>query len=65
MTIKQSVLIADDHKLMRAGLRSLLSTEAGIEVVGEADNGKDAISIYFAEAQRRAHGSQYAREPRS
>ncbi len=45
MTIKQSVLIADDHKLMRAGLRSLLSTEAGIEVVGEADNGKDAISM--------------------
>jgi len=36
------VYIADDHKIIRDGLISLLSTEVGIEVVGEADNGRTA-----------------------
>lgn len=33
------VLIADDHALVRAGLRALLETQAGFTVVGEADDG--------------------------
>jgi DNA-binding NarL/FixJ family response regulator len=37
------VLIFDDHALIRAGLRSLLTLEPGFEVVGEAENGRDAI----------------------
>lgn len=37
------VLITDDHQIVRDGLRSLLALENGIEVVGEADNGKDAL----------------------
>jgi DNA-binding NarL/FixJ family response regulator len=37
------VLLADDHALVRAGIRALLQNIAGIEVVGEADDGHDAL----------------------
>jgi NarL family two-component system response regulator LiaR len=40
-TIK--VLIVDDHEIVRSGIRSLLATEQGIEVVGEAANGRAAV----------------------
>ena len=33
------ILIADDHALMRVGLRSMLSDEPDLEIVGEAANG--------------------------
>ena len=38
------VFIVDDHAIVRDGIRSLLATEPDIEVVGEAENGKDAVS---------------------
>jgi DNA-binding NarL/FixJ family response regulator len=38
------VLICDDQALIRAGLRSLLRTQADIEVVGEAGDGEAAIT---------------------
>jgi NarL family two-component system response regulator LiaR len=37
------VLIADDHAIVRKGIRALLATELDIEVVGEARNGQEAI----------------------
>ena len=37
------MLIVDDDDLMRAGLRGVLSSDDGIEVVGEAGDGRDAI----------------------
>lgn len=37
------ILIVDDHTLFRAGVRALLSRDPGVEVVGEVDNGRDAI----------------------
>lgn len=40
---KISVLLADDHTIVRKGLRSLLEDEAGIEVIGEAENGREAV----------------------
>jgi DNA-binding NarL/FixJ family response regulator len=43
MDEKQRVLIAEDHTLMRAGLRALLVQDPALEIVGEADNGRDAI----------------------
>ena len=43
MTIR--VVIADDQALFREGLRTLLSTRAEVEVVGEAANGEEAISL--------------------
>jgi NarL family two-component system response regulator LiaR len=37
------VMVVDDHPVVRQGIKSLLSEEEGIQVVGEAVNGKDAI----------------------
>jgi NarL family two-component system response regulator LiaR len=37
------VLIADDHKVVRQGLRMFLQLDSEIEVVGEAENGADAV----------------------
>jgi DNA-binding NarL/FixJ family response regulator len=38
------VLIADDHSVMRRGVRSLLLAREDIEVCGEASDGKDAVN---------------------
>ncbi len=37
------ILIADDHAVVRAGLRALLERRAGFQVVAEADTGEDAV----------------------
>ncbi|MDQ1742243.1 MAG: hypothetical protein QOE23_582 [Pseudonocardiales bacterium] len=39
------VLLADDHRLVRAGLAGLLSTAADIEVIGEAADGRQAVEL--------------------
>ncbi len=38
------ILIADDHEVVRSGLRAILEAHEGWEVVAEAENGKDAIA---------------------
>ncbi len=38
------VLLADDHKILREGLKAILDMSGDIEVVDEASNGKDALS---------------------
>ncbi len=43
MDEKQRVLIVENHALLRAGLRALLVQDPGLEIVGVADNGRDAI----------------------
>jgi DNA-binding NarL/FixJ family response regulator len=43
------ILIADDHEVVRKGLRSLLEPEPGLEVVGEASNGREAVERTVAE----------------
>jgi DNA-binding NarL/FixJ family response regulator len=42
---KITVLIVDDHTIVRQGLRHLLQTAPDIEVVGEADNGLTAVRL--------------------
>lgn len=37
------VLLAEDHTIVRKGIRSLLDAEATIEVIGEAENGREAV----------------------
>ncbi len=37
------ILIAEDHRILREGLRSLLSSNTNFEIAGEAENGMDAI----------------------
>ena len=44
MTPAIRVLLVDDHPVVRQGLRALLSTQDGIEVVGEADDGEAAVA---------------------
>lgn len=38
------LLLADDHPVVRAGLRAVLETEAGIEVVAEAPTAEEAVA---------------------
>ncbi|TAK20781.1 MAG: response regulator transcription factor [Chloroflexota bacterium] len=37
------VFLCDDHAVLRAGLKALLATETGIEVIGEAGDGEEAV----------------------
>lgn len=39
------VLLVDDHTVMRQGVRMLLTLDAEIEVIGEAANGRDAVTL--------------------
>jgi DNA-binding NarL/FixJ family response regulator len=45
MTKPIRVLLADDHLLFRAGIRALMSSFEGIELVAEASNGREAIDL--------------------
>ena len=40
-----NVIIADDHRIVREGLRMLLQNQKNIEVVGEAENGRKAVEL--------------------
>lgn len=42
---KITVLLVDDHTVVRQGLRALLSSEEDIEVVAEAENGRQAVQL--------------------
>jgi two-component system, NarL family, response regulator NreC len=42
---KLRVLLADDHIVMRAGLRALLDRQSNLEVVGECENGREAVEL--------------------
>jgi two-component system response regulator NreC len=39
------ILIADDHRIMRAGLKSLLQADSGLEVIGEATTSNEAMIL--------------------
>src|SRR5882724_9477419 len=42
---KIRVLLADDHTVVRQGLRALLAAEGDIDIVGEAENGRQAVEL--------------------
>lgn len=42
------VLLADDEPMVRAGVRSILATDTGIEVVAEAGDGREAVELALA-----------------
>jgi DNA-binding NarL/FixJ family response regulator len=44
-TMPTRILLADDHKMIRSGLRSLLEDEPGFEVIAEANDGRTAVSL--------------------
>ena len=39
------ILLADDHQIMRDGLRAILASEESFEIVGEAENGREAAAL--------------------
>lgn len=43
------VVIVDDHEAVRSGVAAILSTDPRIEIVGEADNGFDAVTLCAAQ----------------
>jgi DNA-binding NarL/FixJ family response regulator len=45
MSEKQRIIIAEDHTILREGLRALLSSDPELEVVGEAEDGQEAIRV--------------------
>ena len=50
----RKVLIADDHAIVRGGLKQLLSGENGFIIAGEAANGLEALKL-FDESQKTVH----------
>jgi DNA-binding NarL/FixJ family response regulator len=48
--LKTRVLLADDHAIVRSGLRAVLEAEPDIEVVAEAEDGREAVEKTLAEA---------------
>jgi two-component system response regulator NreC len=49
MTNPVRIILADDHTVMRAGLRLLLEREENLKVVGEASDGREAVELAVAE----------------
>ena len=47
MNTRIKVILVDDHAVVRAGFKMLLSTEAGIDVIAEADRGEAACQLYL------------------
>jgi DNA-binding NarL/FixJ family response regulator len=45
MNTRRSILLADDHALVRAGIRALLESLPGVEIVGETGNGLEAVEL--------------------
>ena len=43
--LKQKILIAEDHAILREGLRALLSGTPELEIIGEAEDGQEAIRL--------------------
>jgi two-component system response regulator NreC len=43
METRRKIVIAEDHTILRAGLRALLSGQNGLEVIGEAGDGREAV----------------------
>lgn len=47
MTEKIRIVLIDDHPVLRDGLKTILNSIDEFEVIGEGENGKEAIEIYF------------------
>ena len=56
---KINIVLADDHILVRKGIKAMLESEEDLNVVGEAGNGKEALEV----AQAVAPGYSGARYP--
>ena len=48
MNKKVSVILVDDHEMVRMGLKSFLNLQPDVEVIGEAENGREGIDLALA-----------------
>ena len=49
---KLRIVLADDHTVMRTGLRALLERQPNLEVVGESENGRETVELSSSLRQR-------------
>ena len=42
---KIRILLADDHVMVRQGFKMILAAQADMEIIGEADNGRQAVEL--------------------
>ncbi|MFR8937857.1 MAG: response regulator transcription factor, partial [Streptococcus sp.] len=45
MSNKINVILVDDHEMVRLGLKSFLNLQGDVEVVGEAENGREGVDL--------------------
>ena len=43
--MKTKILLADDHKILREGIRSLIETQQEMKLIGEAESGREAVQL--------------------
>jgi DNA-binding NarL/FixJ family response regulator len=58
MTIR--IVIADDHKIVRRGIRTFLELDPELVVVGEAADGTEAVRLYYARLLKRRQRVRYS-----
>ena len=58
--MKIRILVADDHDIVRAGVRSLLERHEDVEVVGEAGDGREVVRFADNRSIRHRHGHRDA-----
>ncbi|MGY8910424.1 MAG: response regulator, partial [Flavobacteriales bacterium] len=42
---KTTIILVDDHQMLRDGLRNLIEQKANLQILGEASNGREAIKL--------------------
>ena len=52
---KLRILVADDHELVRRGVKTLVRAQRGWQLVGEAVDGRDAVESLVIHGYRRTH----------
>ncbi len=57
------ILLADDHSVMRTGLRLVLERQADFEVVGEASDGREAVALAAAASAGRGGDGHHHAQP--
>ena len=60
MMMDTKVLLADDHAILREGIRMVLDAQPGITVVGEAEDGRQALDMVESYSRCGRDGYRYA-----
>ena len=58
-----NIMLVEDHKLIRVGIRTLFDEAEGYTVIGESSNGKEAIDTVNQEEMNKPHSKHEAPMP--